>query len=60
MKKQIVSLLLCVVLVFALGSFAFAADRAIAAQHQSVTAEENETVTFSSAATGTGLGYRWQ
>lgn len=40
MKKRIVSILLCVVLVFALGSFAFAADIAITAQPQSVTAQE--------------------
>ena len=60
MKKRIVSILLCVVLVFALGSFAFAADIAITAQPQSVTAQENDTVTFSISATGSGLSYRWQ
>lgn len=60
MKKRIVSILLCVVLVFALGAFAFAADIAITAQPQSVTATENETVTFSVSATGSGLSYRWQ
>lgn len=60
MKKRIVSILLCVVLVFALGSFAFAADIAITAQPQNVTVAENETVTFSISATGSGLSYRWQ
>lgn len=60
MKKRIVSILLCVVLVFALGSFAFAADIAIIAQPQNVTVAENETVTFSISATGSGLSYRWQ
>ncbi|MBQ9320967.1 MAG: InlB B-repeat-containing protein, partial [Eubacterium sp.] len=60
MKKRLVSILLCVVLVFALGTLAFAADIAITAQPQNVTAAENDTVTFSIAATGSGLSYRWQ
>lgn len=60
MKKRIVSILLCVVLVFALSTIAFAADLAITKQPMDQTAAENETVTFSVAATGTGLRYRWQ
>ena len=60
MKKRIVSTLLCVVLVFALGMIAFAADIAITAQPQNQSAAENETVTFSISATGDKLSYRWQ
>lgn len=59
MKKKIVSILLCVVLVFALGMIAFAADAAITAQPQSQTAAENEMVTFSVSVTG-DVSYRWQ
>lgn len=60
MKKRIVSTLLCVVLVFALGMSAFAADIAITAQPKDQSAAENETVTFSISATGDKLSYRWQ